>query len=516
MGAQRPVITAVAVVLVTLTTLWSRPSLCQTLPTATETVALEQVLRLSLANSTDLKLAATDVEAARAATMVAGAPFDSALALVASGRRGYQLGEPSAPPQPTRLQQIALQAGWTRQLHGGVLIAPEIGTTQTRLELDPRVDYTQATARLRLSLHLLRDRWGAVTDAPERAAAAEGVSSILDRRQAVARVMLEAAGAYWDYLSARRRLDVLTASEARAKTTLSDTTALARADERTAADVVQAEGHYAARKAVRIQAEQDLIAAWADLAVLTGWPAGDQHEVPPEAITNFPSADAVVLDGQLPRLVGQAWAQRVDLLAAQERVGAAEVRVTADRNALLPVVDLDLIGGYTAESRGPGVRHLVEPLYRDIPGVDLMAQVHVELPIARSGPRGRLGESWAALQRQRLVRADLERRIRVRVPAAYETVKRGGLRLHESERAAKLLQQTVDNEKRRFQLGMATLFSVIQAQEQLTSALLDEILGQRAYATALSQLRYETGGLAPAGGPDLNVAALAERLTSVP
>jgi outer membrane protein TolC len=51
----------------------------------------------------------------------------------------------------------------------------------------------------------------------------------------------------------------------------------------------------------------------------------------------------------------------------------------------------------------------------------------------------------------------------------------------------------------KFQMGTATLFEVIQAEDNRTSARLSWIEAQRRYALALAQLRFQAGTLPGAG-----------------
>jgi outer membrane protein len=67
--------------------------------------------------------------------------------------------------------------------------------------------------------------------------------------------------------------------------------------------------------------------------------------------------------------------------------------------------------------------------------------------------------------------------------------------MRESKEAVRLLSSTGQAEKSKFQLGVSTLFDVIQAEDALTSALLGEIQSQRNYAVAIVSLRYQSGTL---------------------
>ena len=91
--------------------------------------------------------------------------------------------------------------------------------------------------------------------------------------------------------------------------------------------------------------------------------------------------------------------------------------------------------------------------------------------------------------------------------------------MKESEEAAALLQQTVESERLRFHLGSSTVFTVIQAEELLTNALIARIDAQESYAVALAKVRFNTGTLI--GPPDsldrpTAAAAVVDNLGSLP
>ena len=121
----------------------------------------------------------------------------------------------------------------------------------------------------------------------------------------------------------------------------------------------------------------------------------------------------------------------------------------------------------------------------NVQNLDALVGLRLELPLRRSGARGRLAQRWAEHEQQRLARAWLERQIRIGVLTAFEIVRRSRPALNESQQAVQLLEQTVESELHRFRLGSSTLFAVLQAEDSLTSSLLSKIEGQRSFATAL-------------------------------
>jgi outer membrane protein len=462
-----------------------------------ESIDLEQVVRDTLTASTSLRLAALDVEIARAAWLQAAEPFDSALVFSAGKRRSYEF---STPPgmifPPLLVEQLELAAGASKRFRSGLTLSPTVTSTQVRIHATPRADYTRTSAALRLQAPLLRDFGGIVTRAPEQAAGAEHVAAGYDEQQSAARALRDAAEAYWGYLAASRRLEVQIASEERARRTAEEMSVLVKADERTRSDLAQAQGTFASRRATRIAAEQSVVEAWATITVLTGAPPGALIPLPRPS-TEFPVKPPALDDQALRVLIEQATRARPDVAAAQARVGGSQVLVRAGRNDLWPRLDLNVVGGFTAQELGPGLGRIGDSFHRDVPGVEGLVLLSLELPLVRSGARGRLAQASAALERDQIAEQDLRRTIGIGVVTAIEIIRRSRLALEESERAVTLLQQTEEAEKRKFKLGASTLLAVIQAEDSLTGARLTMIEGQRALAVAIANLRFETGALMP-------------------
>jgi outer membrane protein len=209
--------------------------------------------------------------------------------------------------------------------------------------------------------------------------------------------------------------------------------------------------------------------------------------------------------------VAEAGRRRGDLAAADLRLRAAEVRMEAARNELTPRLDLEVSGGYTGQSSGLGT---LGEVHHNLPGVDVAVGLSFQLPVEQRGARGRAGQAAAALEQRRIVHQDLGRQIQIGVVAAFEAVRNSLLGLRESVEAVRLMEQTVEAEKRKFQLGSSTLFAVNQAEESLTSALLEKIDRQRDHAVSLANLRFETGTIVAGGADDIPI--IATRLTSLP
>jgi outer membrane protein TolC len=194
-------------------------------------------------------------------------------------------------------------------------------------------------------------------------------------------------------------------------------------------------------------------------------------------------------------LLRDAGGRRADLAAAEQDLLSADALVRASKSELRPRFNLVVSTGYNAAEAGLGFGEFFSPLYRHGPKLDATFQFTCSLPMANSLARGRLLQNTSRYEQRRLVRDDLQRRISSGVAVAWEALKRGEAGMRESEDAVRLLDATVQAQQRKYQLGVSTLFDVIQAEDALTSARLGQIQSQRNYAVAIASLRFQSGTL---------------------
>ena len=88
-------------------------------------------------------------------------------------------------------------------------------------------------------------------------------------------------------------------------------------------------------------------------------------------------------------------------------------------------------------------------------------------------------------------------------------------RIEAARKAVTLSRQTLDAEQKKFQLGESTVFLVIQAQRDLTTAEGNEVQAHSTYAKALTQFRQVTGTILSDYNIELN-DALQGKVTRVP
>ncbi len=464
---------------------------------------VEEAVRTALARSPDIRVAAWKAEGDRGVLLAAAAPFD--LQLDTSIKAGQQ--HTSEPGASTETASGTYGLGLRKQLRSGLLLNPELGLAQASPRAPAGTTVNSGSVRLNLVLPLAKDRWGALTAAPERAARSTHEASLLEERHAAFRLAYATAIAYWDYVATLKRLTVFESSEARAQRMVEETQVLVEAEERTRADLIQVQGNLALKRGLRIVAEQAVTEARYELGTAMGLSAAESAALPP-ATTDFPAQGrgSATADG----LLALSRAHRADLAAADKSVRAVQTLHDAARNDLRPRLDLLVGAGYGGLETGGGVGPFFAGAYRNVPGLDASVEVRWQFPTANAAARGRLLESTAALEQQRLARDDLERRIGAGVLLAADSLRRGESEIEAAAEAIRLLETTVQSEVRKFQLGESTLFDVILAQDSLTTAMLARITAERGLAVGIVRLRFETGTLldGATGPPAVDLASL--------
>lgn len=452
---------------------------------------LAQVVKVTLSSSPELKLAAAQVEIADGALTLSRAAFDLRLTTTAAAAR---LNRIDAMGEPAVQKDTIFTAGAQRLLRSGLLLTSEVSLTRSLLSQSLGVDTDTADVRLGVSIPLLRDRGGASSAAAEQAAARDHEAARWGLRHTANQQVLAAVAAYWDYQAAHERLKVLRSSEARAERAVEETSALVKADERTPADLIQLRGNAASKRASRASAEQDIIATRTALGLAMGLPADAIAALPPPA-TAFPDPGSGAGRLDASRLVEETYRRRADLAAADQRTRSASIRLEAARSDGRPRFDLVLNTGYRATEADDGLARFFLTVNQHQPRLDALVELRFELPVFNSVARGQVTQSSAAQEQSRIARDDLRRRIAAGVTLGLAAVAHAEATMLESAEAVRLFEAGIQAVQRRFQLGAATLFDLIQAQDALNNALLFHVQSQRDHAVAIAGLRFQSGRL---------------------
>ncbi len=199
-----------------------------------------------------------------------------------------------------------------------------------------------------------------------------------------------------------------------------------------------------------------------------------------------------IADTSVEAKVAFALQHRPDIVQAQLRVGSQEIARNAARNQRLPQVDL----GGTASASGFG-----GDLGSATTDMGTADGYNWTFSLTFSYPLGNRAANNALQQQNLLLKQALidQRKVQLTVSREiFQTVRNleTASKSVEVRRAATVLARTqLEAEQEKFRLGLSTSFTVLQFQNQLTSARSDEIRALSDYNESLGRLDQVTGKL---------------------
>jgi outer membrane protein TolC len=344
-------------------------------------------------------------------------------------------------------------------------------------------------------------------------------------RQQVITTVAQVLNLYWDYLSYKENVRVAEQALAYSEKLLSDNKRQVEIGTLAPIEVVRAESEVAsdqqnlivAQTSLQQQAEliktalsrkvdSELISAQID--AVDKLPEPSPNDIPP-----------------LDQALKQALQDRPEVEQADLNLRYSAIVVKANRNALLPTLDLfatyaptglsglgTVLGpcpsGYTVsgdQCLGSGVETIPRPMVLSSQGItQSLSQVFrgsypdysfgftLQFPIRNRAAQADIAR---ALLEQRQLEEQLQRQrnqVEQDVRSAEIGVIQARAQIAAATKAVLLAQRTLDAEQKKFQLGESTVFLVIQAQRDLATAEGNDVKARSTYAKALTQFQQVT------------------------
>jgi outer membrane protein TolC len=373
------------------------------------------------------------------------------------------------------------------------------------------------------------------------------ISSSIFRQQVITTVA-QVLNLYWDYLSFKENVAVAEQALAYSQRLLSDNKRQVAVGTLAPIEVVRAESEVAtdeqnlivAQTSLQQQAEliKTALARSVD-AELRGAQLDTVDKLPEPSPDDIPPLD---------KALDLAVRNRPEVEQASLNARYADIVVKANRNALLPTLDLfatyaptGLSGlsygcpvGYTESgsqclaSSGGGI---ARPLVASYQGIsqslsqlfrgnypDYSFGFTLQFPIRNRAAQADVAR--ALLEQRQLRETVLKQKNQVEqdVRSAEIGVIQAKAQIGAAVKAVVLAQKTLDAEQRKFRLGESTVFLVIQAQRDLSTAEGNEVKARSTYAKALTQFRQAAGTILADYHIELNdaVQGKATRAPNIP
>ncbi len=474
-----------------------------------QTLDLNRVVQVALQANPNIAVAEDQVLIREGAWQAEAGQFDAQVFMSFAGSREHT---PVAQGGTNQFLNITTNAntytiGIEKEFASGLTLTPQVRMTRQD-DFTTGGTLNNASASLALNIPLLQGRGTHVNTAGVLAAAHNYEAGLLSLQHTRAQMVMQAGLAYWNYLAAWQNLEAFQESEARARTLFEETQQLIAADERPAADLKQLEANLAAKTAQRISAEQQAFASAQQLGLAMGL-SPEKMQTLGAPGSSFPEVDEGILEQGVREVAftDLALRRRADLAATQTEAQAARVRFNQARNILKPQLNVALNLGYAGVTSGTELEAYFTPFGNNVAGLNMGATLTYAFPFKNRSAHGLSIQREAVYRQQVTTGQDLNRTIRANVRVALKGLERSIYELRSSEAALELYQTAVENEKKKFQMGLSTLIDVMTVEDRLTDVRLNHIAGQQRYANALIQLRFETGTLLQTDGNKVAVNA---------
>ena len=373
----------------------------------------------------------------------------------------------------------------------------------------PRQGVGALTFQLRVPL--LRNA-GDVISARLRAAEILATAARSELEFAIAQTLLTSTLNYWDYLGKAQRLAISEANEQRSEVLLEEIRKLIDANELPKAEINLAQATRNDRRAVRIDAEQVLLESRRALGRALGLNARASMSII-DLADEFPRYAGIPIKTvtESAAMTAKALQTRSDLEALRQRKAAAEILLDAARKNQQPQLDFVLGATKSGLSEG-GTIDSAATAFTQSQGAGYSTKLVFQMPLGNNNARGLYQQRVAEFDIQGIKINELNQAISNNIEITAYAVLRASQRLSATDAATKTYAISLENERTKRRLNIATLIDTLNIEDRYNNALLASVQAHQAYANAIAQFRFETGSLLTRDG-DTYRANVGELLT---
>jgi len=184
--------------------------------------------------------------------------------------------------------------------------------------------------------------------------------------------------------------------------------------------------------------------------------------------------------------------KRPELVQAEKGLENSEMLVRLNRNALLPTIDLQ--GSYGFNSLRGNFNDEVDYLTR---GDDwkFFYGVVGRIPVGNRFAKGAYVRSRYEREKAQLAIRKLEQAVRLEVRTAIRQVETNRQLVETNAIATKLQERALEDEKKRYEVGVSTSYRVLEFEEDLARARCNELRALVDYRKALISLDRAEGAI---------------------
>jgi len=470
-------------------------------------LTLEDAIRLTLLNNSDVHVNHTPVDQARFNLLNAYAPFDPRLTSNLAATRATTPSTNQLVGAPTL--STLFQGGfgnYSQTFETGTNIQASFNgnrstTNSSFYFLNP---YLTSNLGLQFTQPLLRNRGLFPNRAPIVIARRNLNQSQATFESSVNNSIQQAVFQYWNVVQARENLKVVEESLHAANATYQHDKRALELGALSPLDIYRSESQVAQRRVSEIQAEYQLKQAEDQFRPVIGADLDPFIQALDLDLVENPEPQGELYSIDAKTALDEAFRKRPELEAARQQLASDETNFRLARNGLLP--DLELIGSYQSNGVGgnqittasvivPGgfgdalsqLFHFSYPTY----GVTLQ----LNLPVHNRAARAALGTASVARRNDLYQIRRQEQTVRLDVLNSVHQLEEAKLSLEAAKIARGLAQKTLESEQRKYELGAGQIFLVLEAQTELTQAEVSLVQSEVSYQLSLTAVDHATGRL---------------------
>lgn len=458
---------------------------------AEQPFTLQQAIGLALKKNFNLQIQANSVENARDQVTIQKAAFD-----------------PTITANVTRsVNQAASVTSRLDDLQGVIREGPRTDSTTMRVGAQDRITPTNGTISVSTNVNrqatnssnallnpafnhgvsanlnqpLLRD-FGkqAATAALDRSKLGLNIAVIAYKSQ-ILTLIQQTENAYYTLVTQRETRRIRELTLATSRRLFEENQARRATGVATDLDVLSAEVGVANARRSLIQAEQAVRDAEDNLLNLINMPTFDVR-IGPVAFEDY--------RGGAPNFAESYRKAREyypDTLSATETIKQLEIDLETNRRNTLPDLDLVASLGYTARQTNAGYQQAVANLPNDH-GNNWSIGLNYTMPWGRHADKARYRTAQSNLMSQKLRLESLEQSLLVSVRSAVRAVETQLAAVEIAAKATELAARQYDQQKARFDAGLATSRQVLLVQDDLENTRLQELTARRELRRAVAEL----------------------------
>lgn len=474
-------------------------------------LTLEDAIRLTLLNNTEVKLNQLQYEGIKYSVLRAYQPFDPFLFSSFNAQRQTTptVSQLEGAPTLSNLNQNT-QFSLTRLFETGTRGTVSFNANkQSNNSIFTLFNPSLATAmNVSLAQPLLRNRGFFPNRAPIVIAQRNVKRSLADFEASVNDSLFRAVDQYWSVIQTRENLKVLRNSLELAEAFYKQNKRALELGALPPLDIYRSESQVATRRVNVIQAEYNLKQFEDALRRTLG--ADLDPTVSPLDLDLVepvePGGDLLTIDST--EALARAMQKRPELESVRQQLANDDTSIKLAHHALQP--DFSLQGFYSSSGRGGNQLdpNSVPPIVISQGGLgDALRQLRsfdfptygfslqLRLPVKDRAVQADLGTALVGKRRSLYQLRSLEQAVTLEVRNAVHQLEQSKLSISASRIARDLTQKNLEAEQRKYELGTQTLFFVLEAQTQLVQAELSLVQAQLGYQRAVAAVQTSTGEL---------------------